>query len=270
MTWTSPSGPSRRSPSSAAGASSGPTPWCAPPSGCWRRSPRSASSGAARGASSWAGAHPDDGRRDARDGHRDGHVHDEPGRPEPDVDGAPASARRRGRRVVSFAGVAASASSPSFPSAPRRRGRPDGAAGHRVAGRLDAGVPDGRRGAPGDDDRGHRPQQRRVAGSATRTRVRWSPCSPSRPDDEPGEWRAMTLEPCSSWLPRLFAIGLYGALSQQSFVMLMMGLELMINGALLALGALWASRPAEPQGPDAGRRVHDRDGREMAPSASPW
>ncbi len=38
----------------------------------------------------------------------------------------------------------------------------------------------------------------------------------------------------------LFGIGLYGALSQQSFVMLMMGLELMINAGLLALGALWA------------------------------
>ena len=47
----------------------------------------------------------------------------------------------------------------------------------------------------------------------------------------------------------LFAIGLYGALSQQSFVMLMMGLELMINAALLALGALWAfSTAGDPQG----------------------
>lgn len=37
----------------------------------------------------------------------------------------------------------------------------------------------------------------------------------------------------------LFGIGLYGALSQQSFVMLMMGLELMINGSLLAGAAMW-------------------------------
>jgi NAD(P)H-quinone oxidoreductase subunit 4L len=37
----------------------------------------------------------------------------------------------------------------------------------------------------------------------------------------------------------LWGIGLYGALSQQSFVMLMMGLELMINGALLAGAAMW-------------------------------
>jgi NAD(P)H-quinone oxidoreductase subunit 4L len=37
----------------------------------------------------------------------------------------------------------------------------------------------------------------------------------------------------------LFAIGLYGAISQQSFVMLMMGLELMVNAAILAVVALW-------------------------------
>ncbi|MQY07894.1 NADH-quinone oxidoreductase subunit NuoK [Actinomadura macrotermitis] len=37
----------------------------------------------------------------------------------------------------------------------------------------------------------------------------------------------------------LFAVGLYGALSQQSVVMLMMGLELMINGILVAAGAFW-------------------------------
>jgi len=38
----------------------------------------------------------------------------------------------------------------------------------------------------------------------------------------------------------LVGIGLWGALSQQSFVMLMMGLELMINGAMLAAVAFWA------------------------------
>ncbi|RJL24838.1 NADH-quinone oxidoreductase subunit NuoK [Bailinhaonella thermotolerans] len=37
----------------------------------------------------------------------------------------------------------------------------------------------------------------------------------------------------------LFAVGLYGALSQQSVVMLMMGLELMINGLLAAGAAFW-------------------------------
>ena len=38
----------------------------------------------------------------------------------------------------------------------------------------------------------------------------------------------------------LFGIGLFGALSQKSFVMLMMGLELMLNGTLLAAVGLWA------------------------------
>jgi len=38
----------------------------------------------------------------------------------------------------------------------------------------------------------------------------------------------------------LIGIGLYGALSQQSFVMLMMGLELMLNGAILALMGFWS------------------------------
>jgi len=38
----------------------------------------------------------------------------------------------------------------------------------------------------------------------------------------------------------LIGIGLYGALSQQSFVMLMMGLELMLNGVLLAVVGVWS------------------------------
>jgi len=47
----------------------------------------------------------------------------------------------------------------------------------------------------------------------------------------------------------LFGIGVYGALSQQSFVMLMMGLELMINGGILALVAFWAfTAGGNPQG----------------------
>jgi NAD(P)H-quinone oxidoreductase subunit 4L len=37
----------------------------------------------------------------------------------------------------------------------------------------------------------------------------------------------------------LIGIGVYGALSQQSFVMLMMGLELILNGLILATGAFW-------------------------------
>ena len=37
----------------------------------------------------------------------------------------------------------------------------------------------------------------------------------------------------------LFATGLYGALSQQPIVMIMMGLELMLNGVIVAAGAFW-------------------------------
>jgi NAD(P)H-quinone oxidoreductase subunit 4L len=37
----------------------------------------------------------------------------------------------------------------------------------------------------------------------------------------------------------LVAAGLYGALSQQSIVMIMMGLELMLNGVTVAAGAFW-------------------------------
>ena len=38
----------------------------------------------------------------------------------------------------------------------------------------------------------------------------------------------------------LIGIGLYGALSQQSFVMLMMGLELILDGVLLIAVGFWS------------------------------
>ncbi|ODT25886.1 NADH-quinone oxidoreductase subunit NuoK [Microbacterium sp. SCN 69-37] len=37
----------------------------------------------------------------------------------------------------------------------------------------------------------------------------------------------------------LFSIGLYGAISQQVVVMVMMGIELMVNAVILAAAALW-------------------------------
>jgi NAD(P)H-quinone oxidoreductase subunit 4L len=37
----------------------------------------------------------------------------------------------------------------------------------------------------------------------------------------------------------LFSVGLYGALSQQAIVMVMMGLELMVNGIIVGAGAFW-------------------------------
>lgn len=47
----------------------------------------------------------------------------------------------------------------------------------------------------------------------------------------------------------LIGVGVYGALSQQSFVMIMMGFELIINGVLLAGVAFWALATAgEPRG----------------------
>lgn len=47
----------------------------------------------------------------------------------------------------------------------------------------------------------------------------------------------------------LFSIGLYGALSQQSIVMIMMGLELMLNGIIAAAGAFWFyAAPSRPDG----------------------
>ncbi|MEU1384926.1 MULTISPECIES: NADH-quinone oxidoreductase subunit NuoK [unclassified Nonomuraea] len=49
----------------------------------------------------------------------------------------------------------------------------------------------------------------------------------------------MTLQGFLLLAAALFAVGLYGVLSQQSIVMLMMGLELMINGVIAAGGAFW-------------------------------
>lgn len=50
----------------------------------------------------------------------------------------------------------------------------------------------------------------------------------------------MTLQALIVVAAGLFGIGVYGALSQQSFVMIMMGLELMLNGTILAGGSMWA------------------------------
>jgi len=50
----------------------------------------------------------------------------------------------------------------------------------------------------------------------------------------------MTLQALLIVAAAIFGIGVYGALSQQSFVMIMMGLELMLNGSILAAGTMWA------------------------------
>jgi NAD(P)H-quinone oxidoreductase subunit 4L len=47
----------------------------------------------------------------------------------------------------------------------------------------------------------------------------------------------------------LFSVGLYGALSQQSIVMIMMGLELMVNAVIVGGAAFWYfTAPQRPDG----------------------
>lgn len=59
----------------------------------------------------------------------------------------------------------------------------------------------------------------------------------------------MTLRTLLVLAVALLSTGLYGALSQQSVVMLMMGLELMLNGLVVATGAFWAYvAPHRPDG----------------------
>ncbi|MEU0715733.1 NADH-quinone oxidoreductase subunit NuoK [Streptomyces lavendulocolor] len=49
----------------------------------------------------------------------------------------------------------------------------------------------------------------------------------------------MTLELFLLVAAALFSVGLFGALTQQSIVMLMMGLELMLGGVILAAAGVW-------------------------------
>lgn len=49
----------------------------------------------------------------------------------------------------------------------------------------------------------------------------------------------MTFELILVLAAALFSIGLFGALSQQSIVMIMMGVELMIGGIVVAAAAFW-------------------------------
>lgn len=46
----------------------------------------------------------------------------------------------------------------------------------------------------------------------------------------------------------LFAIGLYGAISQQVVVMVMMGIEVMVNAVILAAAAFWWFLAPDPTG----------------------
>ncbi|QYF91046.1 NADH-quinone oxidoreductase subunit K [Arthrobacter sp. PAMC25284] len=58
----------------------------------------------------------------------------------------------------------------------------------------------------------------------------------------------MTLEMVLIAAAGLFSVGLYGALSQQVVVMVMMGLELMLNGVILAAAGFWWFLAPVPDG----------------------
>jgi len=59
----------------------------------------------------------------------------------------------------------------------------------------------------------------------------------------------MTLQTLLIVAAALIGLGLWGALAQQSFVMLMMGFELILNGVLLASIAFWSrATGGQPQG----------------------
>lgn len=59
----------------------------------------------------------------------------------------------------------------------------------------------------------------------------------------------MTLQAFLLLAVALLAVGLYGALSQQSIVMIMMGLELMVNGVIVGGAAFWYfTAPDRPDG----------------------
>lgn len=58
----------------------------------------------------------------------------------------------------------------------------------------------------------------------------------------------MTLEATLLIAAGLFSVGLYGAISQQVVVMVMMGLELMVNALILAAGGFWWFLAPDPSG----------------------
>lgn len=58
----------------------------------------------------------------------------------------------------------------------------------------------------------------------------------------------MTLDATLLIAAALFAVGLYGAISQQVVVMVMMGLELMINAVILAAAGFWWFLAPDPTG----------------------
>ena len=58
----------------------------------------------------------------------------------------------------------------------------------------------------------------------------------------------MTLQTVLLVAAALFSVGLYGAISQQAVVMVMMGLELMVNAVILAAAGVWWFLAPAPTG----------------------
>ena len=58
----------------------------------------------------------------------------------------------------------------------------------------------------------------------------------------------MTLQLVLLIAAALFSVGLYGALSQQVVVMVMMGIEVMLNAVILAAAAVWWFLAPTPDG----------------------
>ncbi len=58
----------------------------------------------------------------------------------------------------------------------------------------------------------------------------------------------MTLQTVLLGASAIFGVGLYGAISQQVVVMVMMGLELMINAVILAAAGFWWFLAPAPTG----------------------
>ena len=58
----------------------------------------------------------------------------------------------------------------------------------------------------------------------------------------------MTLQAVLVVAAALFSVGLYGAISQQVVVMVMMGLELMVNAVILAVAGFWWFLAPAPSG----------------------
>jgi NADH:ubiquinone oxidoreductase subunit K/NADH:ubiquinone oxidoreductase subunit 6 (subunit J) len=146
--------------------------------------------------------------------------------------------------TVAFLGLAVVGIVARFPVSPPPT--PDGVTAALGTELLDARLRDRRGGAAGDDDRSHRDRQRagQVRGRERRicrTVQRGRGARPGR--------RRVSLSAILVVAAALFGIGVYGALSQQSFVMIMMGLELMLAAAILATMGLWSySAGATPKG----------------------